>query len=393
MSEAQTWVIQTEDLQVGTSLSFDLTDANGQILLKAGVPIQERLKEILRKKNINSVTVRGAANSEAEKTEATLLSSYDTERIEAIQSAIASTQDSIMKVVQAAQNGEASGVQQLGESIDQFLAEANKDISASLALVGLRSKVIEPSIAERLAARATKLSLLAIVISLLRKDEVRESLDVGMAGALHDSSLMVHPEWFSGEKSLRDDSIANEYRRHPLESAEMLNGIEGISKNTITMISQVHEQADGSGYPRGMQLKQAHPGAVILNLADAYLELTFPIQGAPMDQADSIAYLSHHAAMGKFCKSTFFLLMNGLSLYPIGSAVILDDDSKAVVIQSNSGYPLQPVVRLLHESHSTKLDLKQSKLRIARPAEGVLAFGAERIKKSQMQNVLWRTDR
>jgi HD-GYP domain-containing protein (c-di-GMP phosphodiesterase class II) len=392
MSESQTWVIQTEDLQVGTSLSFDLTDANGQILLKAGVPIQERLKEILRKKNINSVTVRGAANSEAEKTEATLLSSYDTERIEAIQSAIASTQDSIMKVVQAAQNGEASGVQQLGESIDQFLAEANKDISASLALVGLRSKAIEPSIAERLAARATKLSLLAIVISLLRKDEVRESLDVGMAGALHDSSLMVHPEWFTGEKSLRDDSIANEYRRHPLESAEMLNGIEGISKNTITMISQVHEQADGSGYPRGMQLKQAHPGAVILNLADAYLELTFPIQGAPMDQADSIAYLSHHAAMGKFCKSTFYLLMNGLSLYPIGSAVILDDDSKAVVIQSNSGYPLQPVVRLLHESHSTKLDLKQSKLRIARPAEGVLAFGAERIKKSQMQNVLWRTD-
>jgi HD-GYP domain-containing protein (c-di-GMP phosphodiesterase class II) len=392
MSEAQTWIIQTEDLQVGTALSFDLTDTNGQILLKAGVPIQERLKEILRKKNINSVTVRGAANSEAEKTEATLLSSYDTERIEAIQSAIASTQDSIMKVVQAAQNGEASGVKQLGESIDQFLAEANKDISVSLALVGLRSKLVAPSIAERIAARATKLSLLAIVISLLRKDEVRESLDVGMAGALHDSSLMVHPEWFSGEKSLRDDSIANEYRRHPLESAEMLNGIEGISKNTIMIVSQVHEQADGSGYPRGLRLKQAHPGAVILNLADAYLELTFPIQGAPMDQSDSIAYLSHHAAMGKFCKSTFVLLMNGLSLYPIGSTVILDDDSMAVVIQSNIGYPLQPVVRLLHESHSTKLDLKQSKLRIARQSDGVLAYGAERIKKSQMQSVLWRTD-
>ena len=392
MSEAQTWVIQTEDLQVGTSLSFDLTDANGQILLKAGVPIQERLKEILRKKNINSVTVRGAANSEAEKTEATLLSSYDTERIEAIQSAIASTQDSIMRLVQSTQQGDASGVEELGRSVDQFLAEANKDISASLALVGLRSKVIEPSIAERLAARATKLSLLAIVMSLLRKDEVRESLDIGMAGALHDSSLMVHPEWFSKDKSHRDDLIANEYRRHPLESAEMLNGIEGLSKNTITMISQVHEQADGSGYPRGMQLKQSHPGAVLLNLADAYLELTFPIQGTPLDQADSIAYLSHHAAMGKFCKSTFFLMMNGLSLYPIGSAVILDDDSKAVVIQSNSGYPLQPVVRLLHESHSTKLDLKQSKLRVARPADGVLAFGAERIKKSQMQSVLWRTD-
>jgi hypothetical protein len=392
MSDSQTWVIQTEDLQVGISLGFDLTDANGLVLLKAGVPIQERLKEILRKKNINSVTVRGAANSEAAKSEATLLSSYGAERIEAIQSAIASTQDSILMLLQSTQNGDVSGVDQLGKSIELFLAEANKDISASLALVGLRSKAVDPSIAERLAARATKLSLFAIVMSLFRKDEASESFDIGMAGALHDCSLMVHPEWFSKENSNREDLIANEYRGHPLESAEMLNGIEGVSKNAITIISQVHEQADGSGYPRGLQLKQAHPGAVILNLVDAYLELTFPVQGTPMDRADSIAYLSHHAALGKFCKRTFFLMLNGLSLYPIGSSVILDDDSKAVVIKSNDGYPLQPVVCLLHESHSTKLDLKQSQRKIASPAGGVLAFGAERIKKSQMQNILWRTD-
>lgn len=392
MSDAQTWVIQTEDLQVGTSLSFDLTDASGQVLLKAGVPIQERLKELLRKKNIHSVTVRGATNSEADKSEATLLSSYATERIEAIQSAIASTQDSIVRLVQSTQQGLTSGVDELGKSVDQFLVEANKDISATLALCGLRSKIVNPSISERLVARATKLSLLGIVMSVLRKDEARESLDIGMAGALHDSSLIIHPEWFSKEKTPRDESIMKEYRRHPLESAEMLNGVEGISKNAISIISQVHEQADGSGYPRGMQLKQANPGAIVLNLADAYLELTFPIQGTPIDRSDSIAYIAHHAALGKFCKSTFFLLMNGLSLYPIGSSVILDDDSKAVVIQSNDGYPLKPVVRLLHESHSTKLDLKQSKLTIARPADGVLAFGSERIKKLQMQSVLWRTD-
>lgn len=392
MSDAQTWVIQTEDLQVGTSLSFDLTDASGQVLLKAGVPIQERLKELLRKKNIHSVTVRGATNSEADKSEATLLSSYATERIEAIQSAIASTQDSIVRLVQSTQHGFTSGVDELGKSVDQFLVEANKDISATLALCGLRSKIVNPSISERLVARATKLSLLGIVMSVLRKDEARESLDIGMAGALHDSSLIIHPEWFSNEKTPRDESIMKEYRRHPLESAEMLNGVEGISKNAISIISQVHEQADGSGYPRGMQLKQANPGAIVLNLADAYLELTFPIQGTPIDRSDSIAYIAHHAALGKFCKSTFFLLMNGLSLYPIGSSVILDDDSKAIVIQSNDGYPLKPVVRLLHESHSTKLDLKQSKLTIARPADGVLAFGSERIKKLQMQSVLWRTD-
>lgn len=108
MSDSQTWGVQTEDLQVGISLSFELTDTNGLVLLKAGVPIQERLKEILRKKNINSVTVRGAANSEAAKSEATLLSSYGAERIEAIQSAITSTQDSILMLLQSTQNGDVS---------------------------------------------------------------------------------------------------------------------------------------------------------------------------------------------------------------------------------------------------------------------------------------------
>ena len=69
MSEEQSWVIQTEDLQIGTVLSFDLTDATGQVLHKAGLPINDRLKERLTKKNIHSVTIRGAAKFDEVQTE------------------------------------------------------------------------------------------------------------------------------------------------------------------------------------------------------------------------------------------------------------------------------------------------------------------------------------
>jgi hypothetical protein len=392
MSDTQTWVIKTDDLQVGTSLSFDLSDANGAVLLKAGMPIQERLKDILRKKNIHSVTVRGSADFETAKSESALLGAYPSDSIESIQTAIATTENAILRFVRSTKQNQTSDIEEIVGSIDNFIVEANKDIAATLALIGLRPKGLPPEYAERLTARATKLSLLSIVLSVLRGDEERESHDIGMAGALHDNSLFWHPEWQVGAHESQRESYLNEYRRHPIESAEKLNGIDGVSKNCITLISQVHEQADGTGYPRGMLLKQMHSGSAILNLADAYLTLTAPIDGIAWQNSDSMAYLCYHTARGKFCTQTLQLLIRGISAYPIGSIVRLDDESKAIVVRSNPESPMQPIVRLLHDSHSAKLDLSRSKRYIMSPMDGTLLQGSERIKKSRIKDILWRTD-
>ena len=43
-------------------------------------------------------------------------------------------------------------------------------------------------------------------------------------------------------------------------------------------MEQVHEQFDGSGYPRGVKSHRIHNYARILNVVDSYLQLIFPNQ-------------------------------------------------------------------------------------------------------------------
>lgn len=390
MGEEQSWVIQTEDLQVGTTLSFDLTDANGQVLHKAGMPINERLKERLQKKNIHSVTIRGAAKFDNDEQESLLIDSFSPGRVKSIQATLESAQHALLRLIDTVQrNGEGS-IDELRGSVGQFFEQANEDVAAALSVIALHSPETNSGLVQLVAKRSAKLSLLGVITSVVNTDEPNESMEIGLAGMLHDCSLILHPEWFSINTNERGDRFLEEYQRHPIESAELINATNGVPKNVITMITQVHEQADGSGYPRGMKLAHTIPGAKILNLADAYLALVEPIRGTKFIPSDALAYLCYHTSQGRFCIDTLQRMIQGMSIYPVGSTVLLDDSSKALVVQGNPGKPMQPVIRLM-QLGNLRIDLRESNRIIIGPFSSD-SVKMERIKKSQMQEFLWRTD-
>ena len=391
MSEEQTWVIATEDLQIGTALSFDLTDGAGQVLHRAGMPINERLKERLKKKKINSVTIRGAVKFDETQTESLLLDSFPQQTIAAIQASVDSAKTSLRNFVASLGKEREANVAELSEIVGRFVEQATQDIAAALAVIALIPKRVNKEIVDQIAERSAKLSLLSIVTSVVNSDEPVESLNIGLAAILHDSSLLLHPDWFSLNSQQRDSSYLKEYQRHPLESAELLNGSKGVANNVITLVTQVHEQADGSGYPRGLKIANCLPGASILNLADAYLTLVEPLHGVGNAPSDVLAYLCFHASKGKFCRDIQQKMIQGMSMYPVGTTILLDNNVKAIVVQGNEDSPLKPIVRLLQHGN-LRIDLRESARTISGPYCGSNASKCERIKKSQMHEILWRTD-
>jgi hypothetical protein len=76
-----------------------------------------------------------------------------------------------------------------------------------------------------------------------------------------------------------------------------------------------------------------------------------------------------------------------MSVFPIGSVVVLDDESKAVVIRANPEAPAKPTVRLL-KNGAARIDLQESRLSIAAPYVDQLN-GFHRLAKSEMGNLLW----
>ncbi len=80
---------------------------------------------------------------------------------------------------------------------------------------------------------------------------------------------------------------------------------------------EVHEQVDGSGYPRGLRKEQLSQGGKILNLIEAYLSLTDFRSGVGLIPADAIAYLIKQTSHGVFdlqCMQSFLTVMSAMAL-------------------------------------------------------------------------------
>jgi HD-GYP domain-containing protein (c-di-GMP phosphodiesterase class II) len=387
----EAWVLQTAELVVGSTLSFDLNDSEGLVLHKAGTPISARLIERLQKKNVHSVTVKGRA-AQAIDQDAILLSHFDSAIVAEMTQIVSESETALQKFAEGLRQGQSGNVVELERNVNRFVEQAILDSSAAFAVLGRRTKSVSPEIAAKVASRSTLIALTGVTTSVVMARTDADCIEIGMAGLLHDSSLLLHPEWFDETGGLNGNTkLLAEFQRHPIESAEAIEGTDGISDQVLAIISQVHEQCDGSGYPNGLMASEIHQSAKILNTADAYLNLVQPFfNNHRYPPADALAYLCHNAIAGRFDSQVIRGFIMGMSIYPIGSIVELDDESIAMVVRSNIGKPMEPFVQLLNEK-AKPIDLSKSNRTIVCPNLKEDP-SVRRITKSMMDEILWHSD-
>jgi HD-GYP domain-containing protein (c-di-GMP phosphodiesterase class II) len=138
---------------------------------------------------------------------------------------------------------------------------------------------------------------------------------------------------------------------------------------TLKLVAgQVHEQIDGTGYPRGIPLERIHPQSRVLNLADAYLSLTEPLAGRPsIVPYDAMALLLHHVSLGRFDATVMRGLLQSVSLFPLGSWVELSDLTPARVLRSTHEHYDRPIVEVLDGGSIQIIDLTRSDRFVTRP--------------------------
>jgi HD-GYP domain-containing protein (c-di-GMP phosphodiesterase class II) len=385
------WSVPVDPMDFGRPVEFGIVDSEGssghhftsmQSLYEAD-SLEAEEHEAAFKTDVSSV--------EARSVQELILRAFPEATTRAIKSAIADTVSALMDVVTTLQGADEKQMAPVWGTVGELYIHASNNTAAALAVIATSSHSSDTSIARRIGEYSANLSFLSVIMSTLQKNDPAVSLQIGMAGLLHDCSLLLNQEWFQSHYSVNDETQRKKYRKHPIESADLINGVPGVPKEVLGLIMETHEQADGSGYPRGLVLGQVRQGSEILNAADAYLSLTQPVRGASYLPSDVIGYLCMQASEGKFCKEAIQLLTRSMSMYPVGSLVELNDQSKAVVIEGNFDAPLRPVVRVLHSSHEVH-DLRTAPLSIFKPLL-LKSLQHERIPKSRFQEILWRTDR
>jgi HD-GYP domain-containing protein (c-di-GMP phosphodiesterase class II) len=384
--------IDTTDLQIGSSLPFDLRDPDGNIVHKSGLQVTQRLLDRLSSLGITSVTVK-SESQDAINPLVTLASSFDPEIFTSVSNLLEHTTEKLRSIFRDLQNSVPVSACDIDESVSAFVKQIAGDASAVLGVLAVKGKQIGQELSRYLAERSVRMSYFAVANAIRLGYSEREATRVGTLAMLADVSLLNHPEWFGDNHRMLSSVFSfEEYKNHSIESANIVKQNMDFGDSFIESMSQIHELADGSGYPYGLTEDQQSEESKIVNLVDTYLSMTEEgITGKIYLESDVLAFLMHQATSGKFDKRVVRGFIKTFSLYPVGVLVRLDDNSLAVVTRTNPNNPFQPVVKCCDSTGRVK-DLSVSANYIVGPATDISTV-RERIGKSQMGDLLWLPDR
>lgn len=221
--------------------------------------------------------------------------------------------------------------------------------------------------------------LLSIAIASAMGYDVSTVIEIGYSGLMHDLGMLRVPSELVEKQEKLSPVEWLDIKRHPIHGINLLQGFERLPYTTAVVSYQNHERLNGKGYPKGRRSIFIHPFAKITQVADIYSALTSP---RPYRKAYLPYYAMEevilHASDGILDVNIVKVLLDLMSVFPVGSWVRLNNATIAKVIKANPHSYTKPVVKILYDINLKTLTpdivnlLKQSALFIEKPVDPVV---------------------
>lgn len=449
MSSLDSMRIKTELLPDGISLKHPIHDEQGQQLLEAGKPISASIKQQLLGQSTtwvvlhqsDALEVMGLGKEEAGAPTQPLVQPQPRKTVPQRPlpslSRINAKVDALGKTVSLSVQNSGSPLQEqitpkgtvpydqkqsqelveqfttakklLDELLQEALAGTARD-SQSLdfvvskfvdGLVGDTDLVIassdEAARKPKLTERSIRTAILAMALAIEMSFDDQHVREIGQCGLAQDWGMLHLPESMQESRSPLSKEDWETFRNHPLYAAEMLSSIDGVSREVRLAATQSRENADGSGFPRGLTHDQVHSYARILQVVNIYLSLTTEMQGRqPYLAYDVIVYMLHQIKAGRVSEQAMRAMLNVVSLFPIGSHVRLVDGSEAKVIRRNDWHYTAPIVQPVGKDRKIRIDTAEAPLiNLAKSNNRIMIpltspdRQETRIGENMMNDILW----
>ena len=210
----------------------------------------------------------------------------------------------------------------LSRMIERCCADAP---DATLALVHLYS--IAPTFHEQILFHAILCQLVGQSFGL---EPTRVSV-LTAAALTANLALVSVADQLNASNRLLTEEQRRVIRKHPQRSIQALNAA-GIGNELLhQIIAQHHEQADGSGYPQGLNGTDIRPEAEILALAERYVAMVTKRAYRKRLNSTEAQRMVAKLADGVFRPAVPKALLQVLGDYPPGILVRLDNNEVGVV--------------------------------------------------------------
>lgn len=196
---------------------------------------------------------------------------------------------------------------------------------------------------DRMSAHAMNVGIVSLLLARTLGMPEAELVDIGVGALLHDVGKIALPDRL---RLPQDDFTHAEqalYREHVVHGLAQGRRM-GLSPGALLIIAQHHEQADGSGFPKGVLLDRMSAGARIVAMVNKYDNLCNAASvGRSLTPHEALSRMFAQSR-NKFDVTLMNAFIRMMGIYPPGSVVQLSDDRFAMVMTVNSMRPLKPRV-------------------------------------------------
>jgi HD-GYP domain-containing protein (c-di-GMP phosphodiesterase class II) len=228
-------------------------------------------------------------------------------------------------------------------------------------LVNSKCKEVGP------AAHSVNVMVLSLLLGKAMRLSEEEMKWLGMGALLHDAGKSeVPPRILRSENRTKPEE--DFYRAHVAYGIKVVAGIRELATPVRNIIACHHECWDGSGYPNRLIAEKIPKLARIVALVNRYDNLCNPLDiKQARTPAGTILHLFKNEA-ARFQPEMLQAFVKMLGIYPPGSFVTLSNGAVGLVIESNSGDILHPLL-MLHDAEIPRaeailLDLRDADLTI-----------------------------
>lgn len=178
-------------------------------------------------------------------------------------------------------------------------------------------------------------------------------IDLGVSAILHDLGLVNLRGVIQQPRRLSPEELES-VKTHPALSIEFLEKFKDINDKVRAAIWSHHERINGQGYPKGLKKEEIPVEAKVLAVADVWEALThhrpWRNRFIPYEAMLMLRDYSGSLLDARIVK----ILVDKLSVYPLGSLVKLSTAEIAEVVFAERGFPKE--IKIIIDSEGKRLD-------------------------------------
>ncbi len=210
----------------------------------------------------------------------------------------------------------------------------------------------------------------AVLTAFLGLHSLQDPMQLHMlvaAACLHDIGLTQIPEDILYKRNTLTNHEQRFIRKHPILGHQTVlystnHPLSGLREMIAAIIIQEHERNGGIGYPYQLTTHQIHMLSSFLAICDTYESL---IHGRPWRQFihPTMAIKKLIELDKRYFNSVYVRkFINSLTVFPIGTTVVLNDGRTAEVIDVHTNDLNHPKIRIINNEHSgtETIDLQQN---------------------------------